>query len=208
MHRGIPHGIERRPFRCSIPSNTRQHPSGARRRWRPPGMQRWPAKASRSKAWHGFAQPGHVTQDGEESVSGVSWFEGLGTARREKLAGGVVTDVCGKSARRLLEALIGGEREPKKLSVMALGSFCGKIPQREVALEGQCTEHHAMLIAGAQELVDVLGRQVAALDDQLRALLGEMAPQREQLESIILAFSRLRRLLARRRRCRNRQHEQ
>ena len=96
----------------------------------------------------------------------------------------VVSDGFGKSARRMLDALIGGERDPQKLSGMALGSFRGKIPQHEVALEGPCTEQHAKLIAGALEVVDVLGRQIAEIDEQLRELLSEMAPQREQLGSI------------------------
>jgi transposase len=96
----------------------------------------------------------------------------------------VVSDLFGKSARRMLDALVCGERDPQKLSAMALGSLRGKIPQLDVALEGQFTEHHATLIAGALELVDVLGRQIAEIDQQLRELLSEMAPQLEQLGSI------------------------
>jgi transposase len=96
----------------------------------------------------------------------------------------VVSDVFGTSARLMLEALVAGERDPQKLSVMALGTWRGKIPQLEIALEGQCTEHHARLIGGALELVDVLGRQIAEIDQELDALLTPMAPQLEQLESI------------------------
>jgi transposase len=96
----------------------------------------------------------------------------------------VVSDVFGTSARRMLDALMCGARDPAKPSVMALGSLRGKIPQREVALEGQCTAHHAKLIQGSRELVDVLGRQIAEMDQQIDELLGEMAPQLEQLESI------------------------
>lgn len=96
----------------------------------------------------------------------------------------VVSAVCGKSARRMLDALVGGARDPSKLSVMALGSLRGKLPQLEVALEGQCTEHHARLIGGALELVDVLDRQIAEIDHQIDALLSEMVPQLEQLTSI------------------------
>jgi transposase len=59
-----------------------------------------------------------------------------------------------------------------------------KIPQLEVALEGQFTAHHAPLIAGALELVDELGRQSVELDPQLHELLGPMAPQLEQLDSM------------------------
>ena len=95
-----------------------------------------------------------------------------------------VSDVFGKSARRMLDALIAGEREPRKLSVLALGSLRRKIPQLEVALEGQFTEHHARLIQGALELVDMLGRQIAEIDQQIDELLGEMSPQLEQLGSI------------------------
>ena len=96
----------------------------------------------------------------------------------------VVSDVLGKSARRMLEALVAGERNAAKLSAMALGSLRRKIPQLEVALEGQCTAHHATLIAGALELVAVLGRQIVDIDQQLQALLGPMAPQLEQLDSL------------------------
>jgi transposase len=96
----------------------------------------------------------------------------------------VVSDVFGKSGRRMLDALVAGERDPQKLSAMALGTLRRKIPQLEVALEGQFTEHHARLIAGALELVDVLGRQIAEMDQQLQELLGPMAPQLEQLDSI------------------------
>ena len=96
----------------------------------------------------------------------------------------VVSDLFGKSARRMLDALVSGERDPQKLSAMALGTLRGKIPQLEVALEGQFTEHHARLIGGALELVDVLGRQIAEIDQALQELLSEVAPQLEQLESI------------------------
>jgi transposase len=96
----------------------------------------------------------------------------------------VVSDLFGKSARRMLDALVAGERDPAKLSAMALGTLRGKIPQLEVALEGQFTEHHAKLIKGALELVDVLGRQIAEMDQQLQELMSEMTPQLEQLDSI------------------------
>jgi transposase len=96
----------------------------------------------------------------------------------------VVSDVFGKSVRRLLEALVADARDAAKLSAMALGNLRRKIPQLAGALEGQCTAHHAKLMAGALELVDVLGRQIGEIDQHLHELLGPMAPQREQLDSI------------------------
>jgi hypothetical protein len=96
----------------------------------------------------------------------------------------VVSDVFGKSGRRMLEALIAGARDPHQLSALALGTLRRKIPQLDVALAGQFPAHHARLIAGALELVDVLGRQIAEIDQQLQELLGPLAPQLEQLDSI------------------------
>jgi transposase len=96
----------------------------------------------------------------------------------------VGSEVCGKRARRMLEALVAGERDAAKLSALALGSVRRKIPPLEVALDGQCTAHHAKRIAGALEVVDVLGRQSVEMAPQLQELLGPMAPQLDQLDSI------------------------
>ena len=92
--------------------------------------------------------------------------------------------VFGKSARRLLAALVAGESDATKLSGMALGSVRRKIPQLEVALAGQCTAHHAPRMAGALEWVDGLGRQMGEMDQQRQGLLGPMAPQLAQLDSL------------------------
>jgi len=67
---------------------------------------------------------------------------------------------------------------------MALGTLRRKLPQLEVALEDRFPEHHAKLIGGALELVDVLGHQIAEIDQELQELLSPMAPQLEQLDSI------------------------
>ena len=96
----------------------------------------------------------------------------------------VVSEVFGKSARRMLEALVAGERDAAKLSAMALGSVRRKMPQLAGALAGPCTAHHATLMAGALALVDVLGRQLGDMDQQLHEWLGPMAPQLEQLDSL------------------------
>ena len=96
----------------------------------------------------------------------------------------VVSEVLGKRARRLLEAVVAGARDAAQLSGMALGSWRRKMPQREVALAGQCTAHHATRSAGALELVDVRGRQLGDMEQQRQAWLGPMAPQLEQRDSM------------------------
>lgn len=80
----------------------------------------------------------------------------------------VMSDLFSKSGRRMLEALCAGERDPKKLAVLALGTLRRKLPQLELALTGQCTAHHGRLIQGSLELIDLLDRQIAELDEQMR----------------------------------------
>jgi transposase len=96
----------------------------------------------------------------------------------------VVSDLFGRSGRRMLAALVAGERDPQTLAALALGVLRRKQPQLELALTGQFTDHHAWLIQGALELIDLLGRQLADLDQHIGELMAPLAPQLEQLTSI------------------------
>src|SRR5262249_59214138 len=58
----------------------------------------------------------------------------------------VVSDLMGKSARAMLEALVAGERDPDVLAELALGSMRGKRPVLAEALTGRFTAHHAFLV--------------------------------------------------------------
>ncbi len=51
-------------------------------------------------------------------------------------------------------------------------------------MTGQFTEHHGRLIQGALELMELLERQIADLDEQIRQATEPFASQREQLQSI------------------------
>jgi transposase len=96
----------------------------------------------------------------------------------------VVSDLFGRSGRRMLAALVAGERDPKTLAALALGVLRRKQPQLELALTGQFTDHHAWLIRGALELIDLLDRQLADLDQHIGVLMAPLASQMEQLTSI------------------------
>lgn len=52
----------------------------------------------------------------------------------------VVTDVLGVSARRMLDAMLGGEQDPEVLADLAKASLRGKLPELRLALEGR-VEH-------------------------------------------------------------------
>ena len=96
----------------------------------------------------------------------------------------VVSDVFGKRGRQMLQALLAGERDAQTFASMALGRLRRKLPERELALTGQCTEHHGRLIALSLELLELLERQIAELDEQMRLLVEPFLPQIEQRDSI------------------------
>jgi transposase len=78
-----------------------------------------------------------------------------------------------KSARIILEALAGGERDPGALAGLALGSLQGRRPDLEAALEGMVLgDHHARLIRLHLDHVTLLDRSVAAVEDEAEAALA------------------------------------
>ena len=96
----------------------------------------------------------------------------------------VVSDLFGTSGRRMLKALCAGERNPQQLAALALGTLRRKLPELALALTGQFTAHHGRLIQGELELMELLERQIADLDEQIRQATEPFAPQLEQLQSI------------------------
>jgi transposase len=96
----------------------------------------------------------------------------------------VVADLFGVSGRRMLAALIAGERDPHVLATFARGRLRRKLAALELALQGQFTAHHGRLIALALEVIDLMNRQIAELDQQIGELITPLYPQIEQLISI------------------------
>lgn len=56
----------------------------------------------------------------------------------------VVTEVLGKAARRMLDALMAGERDLEVMADMALTRMRPKIGELRLALEGRFDDHHAL----------------------------------------------------------------
>jgi transposase len=84
----------------------------------------------------------------------------------------------------MLAALIAGERDPQKLAAHALGKLRRKLPQLTLALTGQFTAHHGRIIQGTLELIDLLDRQIADLEAQIRDASAPFTAQIEHLMSI------------------------
>ena len=99
----------------------------------------------------------------------------------------VVTDLFGKSPRAMLEALVNGERNPRRLAQLALGRLRNKLPELELSLAGRFSEHHAAIIRMALAQIDLYDQHLAELDRLVAALLErrpEITSAAEQLRSI------------------------
>jgi transposase len=85
----------------------------------------------------------------------------------------VVSKLAGnKTARAVIEALIDGERDPRRLADLALTRLRGRRADLEQALEGMTFgAHHARLARMHLDRIDALDRHVAALDDEIAACL-------------------------------------
>jgi transposase len=96
----------------------------------------------------------------------------------------VVSERFGRRGRRMLAALVAGERAPKRLAALARGVLRRKPPPLELARTGPCTDHHAWLIQGALARIDRLDRPLADLDQHSGELMAPLAPQLEPLTSL------------------------
>jgi len=96
----------------------------------------------------------------------------------------VASDVMGRSARRMLEALIAGERDPAVLADFAQTRMRVKIPELRLALEGGFSEHHALLLRMLLDHIDHLTAAVDRLDAQVEAEVAPFSKAVELLSTI------------------------
>lgn len=90
----------------------------------------------------------------------------------------VVSDVTGKAARRMLDALVAGERDVEVMADMALTRMRPKIGELRLALEGRFDAHHALMLSMHLGHVDQLTESIDRLDQEV---LREIDPFVEQV---------------------------
>jgi transposase len=90
----------------------------------------------------------------------------------------VVSDVMGKAARRMLDALIAGERDSEVMADMALTRMRPKIGELRLALEGRFDDHHALMLSLHLGHIDQLTATIERLDTEVAR---EIDPFDEQL---------------------------
>lgn len=82
----------------------------------------------------------------------------------------VVSDVTGKTSRRMLQALMAGEEDTEVLADMAYGRMRAKIGDLRLALEGSFNEHHAFMLGMHLERIDQLSAAIERLDAEVARL--------------------------------------
>jgi len=97
----------------------------------------------------------------------------------------VASDVLGASGRKMLDALIGGERDADVLADLALGRLRKKIPElRQALAASRFRPHHALMLREHLAHLDYLESAVARLDGQVDELMAPFVPQRDRLATI------------------------
>ena len=79
----------------------------------------------------------------------------------------VVSDVFGKSGRLMLAALIAGERDPRTLAALALGTMRKKAALLEEAFTGNFTEHHGFLLSRMLARIDGITEDLTILQGRI-----------------------------------------
>lgn len=96
----------------------------------------------------------------------------------------VASDLLGKSARAMLEALVAGERDPKVLAGMALRRMKAKRAQLVEALTGRFSDHHGVLVRAMLDRIDAADATIEQLSAQIAQAVAPMRRQVELLTTI------------------------
>jgi transposase len=96
----------------------------------------------------------------------------------------VISDIFGVSGRAMLEALVGGQRDPHVLAELARGPMRGKKTALAEALTGHFRDHHGYLLAMMLARVDALTAQIEDLTGRIDEAIAPFAAQVAQLDEI------------------------
>ena len=87
---------------------------------------------------------------------------------------GVASDIFGTSGRAMLDALIGGERDPETPAELAKGRMRVKHDALVEALTGRFDEHHGELLSMLLDQIDTLDAKIDAITLRVSELLAEI----------------------------------
>ena len=96
----------------------------------------------------------------------------------------VLSSLLTKSARAMMEAMIGGETNPVKLASLADPRVKASPQELREALRGRVTKHHRFLMRLHLNQIDALAAAVATVDVQVEANLGPFRTAVDLIKSI------------------------
>lgn len=96
----------------------------------------------------------------------------------------VATDILGVSGRAMLNAMVGGQKDPVVLANLARMSLRNKTSQLTAALTGRFTDHHAFLVRLHLQVIDQLAAAVAELTEQIETVIAPLRPVVTLLKSV------------------------
>jgi transposase len=96
----------------------------------------------------------------------------------------VASDLNGVSARRMLRALVAGERDPEVLADLALGTLRVKRDLLIDAFTGRFSDHDAFMIGLHLDRIDQHDQAIAGLDERIEAMIEPFRHARDLLTTI------------------------
>jgi transposase len=96
----------------------------------------------------------------------------------------VVSNLTGVSSRAMLEALVGGERDPEALAEYAEKSMRSKIPELVEALTGRFGEHQAFMVRVHLDPIDHHTSAISAYTERIEMAISPFRAAREALITI------------------------
>ncbi len=96
----------------------------------------------------------------------------------------VASDVRGKSAQAILEALLAGTTDPAQLADLAKGTLRAKIPELEAALNGRVRDHHRYMLREVLDHIAELNERINELDRHIQELTRPHETVIERLDAI------------------------
>jgi transposase len=96
----------------------------------------------------------------------------------------VITDVLGLSGRKMIEALIAGQRDPAKLARLADRRVKASQETLREALRGRVTKNHRFLLRLHLDQIDALDVAIAKIDREVEAGIAPFRTAVEQVSTI------------------------
>jgi transposase len=96
----------------------------------------------------------------------------------------VASDIFGVSGRAMLDALVAGERDPKRLAQLARTRLRAKLGQLQEAFTGQFTDHHGFLLATMLSRIDQASADIAELEAKIDEMVAPFQAAVDRLDEI------------------------